>query len=104
MSKNGFEVLDVIFDELEQVVVWCIENCYFDDNCFVGQFIVSWSCKGYGLVCICQEFSQKGIVCQVVDQVMCECDIDWVSFVREQVQCKYGELLFFVFIEKVKVQ
>ncbi|WP_256061239.1 RecX family transcriptional regulator, partial [Klebsiella pneumoniae] len=35
-------------DELEQVVAWCIENRYLDDNRFVGQFIASRSRKGYG--------------------------------------------------------
>ncbi len=48
MSKNGPEALDATPDELEQVVAWCIENRYLDDNRFVGQFIASRSRKGYG--------------------------------------------------------
>ena len=35
---------------------------------------------------------------------MRECDIDWVSFAREQAQRKYGEPLPSAFTEKVKVQ
>ncbi|EIX9600761.1 TPA: recombination regulator RecX [Klebsiella pneumoniae] len=104
MSKNGPEALDVTPDELEQVVAWCIENRYLDDNRFVGQFIASRSRKGYGPARIRQELSQKGIARQVVDQAMRECDIDWVSLAREQAQRKYGEPLPSAFNEKVKVQ
>ncbi|HCJ2334315.1 TPA: recombination regulator RecX [Klebsiella pneumoniae] len=104
MSKNGPEALDVTPDELEQVVAWCIENRYLDDNRFVGQFIASRSRKGYGPARISQELSQKGIARQVVDQAMRECDIDWVSLAREQAQRKYGEPLPSAFNEKVKVQ
>ncbi|KAB7536115.1 recombination regulator RecX [Klebsiella pneumoniae] len=104
MSKNGPEALDVTPDELEQVVAWCIENRYLDDNRFVGQFIASRSRKGYGPARIRQELSQKGIARQVVDQAMRECDIDWVSLAREQAQRKYGEPLPSSFTEKVKVQ
>ena len=104
MSKNGPEALDVTPDELEQVVAWCIENRYLDDNRFVGQFIASRSRKGYGPARIRQELSQKGIARQVVDQAMRECDIDWVSLAREQAQRKYGEPLPSAFTETVKVQ
>ena len=104
MSKNGPEALDATPDELEQVVAWCIENRYLDDNRFVGQFIASRSRKGYGPARIRQELSQKGIARQVVDQAMRECDIDWVSLAREQAQRKYGEPLPSAFTEKVKVQ
>lgn len=100
MSKNGPEALDATPDELEQVVAWCIENRYLDDNRFVGQFIASRSRKGYGPARIRQELSQKGIARQVVDQAMRECDIDWVSLAREQAQRKYGEPLPSAFTEK----
>ena len=104
MSKNGPEALDATPDELEQVVAWCIENRYLDDNRFVGQFIASRSRKGYGPARIRQELSQKGIARQAVEQAMRECDIDWVSLAREQAQRKYGEPLPSSFTEKVKVQ
>lgn len=104
MSKNGPEALDVTPEELEQVVAWCIENRYLDDNRFVGQFIASRSRKGYGPARIRQELSQKGIARQAVEQAMCECDIDWVSLARAQAQRKYGEPLPSAFAEKVKIQ
>lgn len=104
MSKNGPEALDVTPDELEQVVAWCIENRYLDDNRFVGQFIASRSRKGYGPARIRQELSQKGIARQAVEQAMRECDIDWVSLARAQAQRKYGEPLPSAFAEKVKIQ
>lgn len=104
MSKNGPEALDVTPEELEQVVAWCIENRYLDDNRFVGQFIASRSRKGYGPARIRQELSQKGIARQAVEQAMRECDIDWVSLARAQAQRKYGEPLPSAFAEKVKIQ
>lgn len=104
MSKNGPEALDATPDELEQVVAWCIENRYLDDNRFVGQFIASRSRKGYGPARIRQELSQKGIARQAVEQAMRECDIDWVSLARAQAQRKYGEPLPSAFAEKVKIQ
>ena len=60
MSKNGPEALDATPDELEQVVAWCIENRYLDDNRFVGQFIASRSRKGYGPARIRQELTTLG--------------------------------------------
>ncbi|MCQ3859004.1 recombination regulator RecX [Klebsiella quasipneumoniae] len=104
MSKNGPEALDVTPEELEQVVAWCIENRYLDDNRFVGQFIASRSRKGYGPARIRQELSQKGIARQAVEQAMRECDIDWVNLARAQAQRKYGEPLPSAFAEKVKIQ
>ncbi|HCT2238119.1 TPA: recombination regulator RecX [Klebsiella quasipneumoniae subsp. similipneumoniae] len=104
MSKKGPEALDVTPEELEQVVAWCIENRYLDDNRFVGQFIASRSRKGYGPARIRQELSQKGIARQAVEQAMRECDIDWVSLARAQAQRKYGEPLPSAFAEKVKIQ
>ena len=104
MSKNGPEALDVTPEELEQVVAWCIENRYLDDNRFVGQFIASRSRKGYGPARIRQELSQKGIARQAVEQAMRECDIDWVSLARAQAQRKYGEPFPSAFAEKVKIQ
>ena len=104
MSKNGPEALDVTPEELEQVVAWCIENRYLDDNRFVGQFIASRSRKGYGPARIRQELSQKGIARQAVEQAMRECDIDWVSLARAQAQRKYGEPLPSAFAQKVKIQ
>ena len=47
MSKNGPEALDATPDELEQVVAWCIENRYLDDNRFGGQFIASRSRRAF---------------------------------------------------------
>ena len=104
MSKYVPEALDVTPEELEQVVAWCIENRYLDDNRFVGQFIASRSRKGYGPARIRQELSQKGIARQAVEQAMRECDIDWVSLARAQAQRKYGEPLPSAFAEKVKIQ
>lgn len=104
MSKNGPEALDVTPDELEQVVAWCIENRYLDDNRFVGQFIASRSRKGYGPARIRQELNQKGIARESTEKAMRECEIDWSVLARDQACRKYGEPLPGAFSEKVKIQ
>ncbi len=78
MSKNGPEALDATPDELEQVVAWCIENRYLDDNRFVGQFIASRSRKGLWSGAHSPSSARKALRA-VVDRAMRECDIDWVS-------------------------
>lgn len=83
MSKNGPEALDVTPDELEQVVAWCIENRYLDDNRFVGQFIASRSRKGYGPARIRRAQPERHCA-PVVDCAMRKCDIDWVSLARSR--------------------
>ncbi|WEF29134.1 recombination regulator RecX [Klebsiella aerogenes] len=104
MSKNGPETLDVTAEELEQVIGWCIENRYLDDQRFVRQFIASRSRKGYGPARIRQELNQKGIGRSDIESAMRECEIDWALLAKEQAQRKYGEPLPSAFAEKVKIQ
>ena len=104
MSKNGPEKLDITPEELEQVVGWCLENRYLDDQRFVRQFIASRSRKGYGPARIRQELNQKGIGRSDIESAMRECEIDWAALAKEQAQRKYGEPLPSAFTEKVKIQ
>ncbi|HBT3053624.1 recombination regulator RecX [Klebsiella aerogenes] len=104
MSKNGPEKLDITPEELEQVVGWCVENRYLDDQRFVRQFIASRSRKGYGPARIRQELNQKGIGRSDIESAMRECEIDWAALAKEQAQRKYGEPLPSAFTEKVKIQ
>ena len=104
MSKNGPEALDVTPEEVDNVVEWCIENRYLDDERFVRQFIASRSRKGYGPARVRQELKQKGISREAIESSMRECEIDWARLAKEQAQRKYGEPLPSVFAEKVKIQ
>ncbi|MGE0969382.1 recombination regulator RecX [Klebsiella sp. WOUb02] len=104
MGKNGPEALDVMPEEVDRVVAWCIENRYLDDQRFVRQFIASRSRKGYGPARIRQELNQKGITREESERAMRECEIDWAQLAKEQAQRKYGDPLPTVFAEKVKIQ
>ena len=104
MSKNGPEALNVTPEEVDNVVEWCIENRYLDDERFVRQFIASRSRKGYGPARVRQELKQKGISRETIEAAMRECEIDWAQLAKEQAQRKYGEPLPTVFAEKVKIQ
>ena len=104
MSKNGPEALNVTPEEVDNVVEWCIENRYLDDERFVRQFIASRSRKGYGPARVRQELKQKGISRETIEAAMREGEIDWAQLAKEQAQRKYGEPLPTVFAEKVKIQ
>ena len=104
LGKNGPETLEVSAEEVEQVVAWCIDNHYLDDERFVRQFIASRGRKGYGPARIRQELKQKGIAREVSESAMRECTVDWAAQAREQAQRKYGEPLPSAFAEKVKIQ
>ena len=70
MSKNGPEALNVTPEEVDNVVEWCIENRYLDDERFVRQFIASRSRKGYGPARVRQELKQKGISRETIEAAM----------------------------------
>ncbi|MDU7914947.1 MAG: regulatory protein RecX [Klebsiella grimontii] len=89
---------------VDNVVEWCIENRYLDDERFVRQFIASRSRKGYGPARVRQELKQKGISRETIEAAMRECEIDWAQLAKEQAQRKYGEPLPTIFAEKVKIQ
>lgn len=104
MSKNGLEKVEVSQEDLDNVIEWCSENRYLDDERFARQFIASRSRKGYGPARIRQELGQKGLSREIVESAMRDCDIDWSERAREQAQRKFGEPLPTQFAEKVKVQ
>lgn len=103
-GKNGPETLDITPEELEEVISWCLEHRFLDDERFVHQFIASRARKGYGPARIRQELKQKGIERQISESAMRECDIDWGANAREQALRKYGDPLPTEFAAKVKVQ
>ncbi|MBV7404293.1 recombination regulator RecX [Enterobacter sp. ENT03] len=104
MTKSGPEPVDASEDDINNVVNWCFENRYLDDDRFARQFIASRGRKGYGPSRISQELNQKGIGREAAQAAMRECDIDWTAMAREQAYRKYGEPLPTAFAEKVKVQ
>jgi len=104
MSKNGLEKVEVSQEDLDNVIEWCSENRYLDDERFARQFIASRSRKGYGPARIRQELGQKGLSREICESAMRGCDIDWSERAREQAQRKFGEPLPTQFAEKVKVQ
>lgn len=104
MTKNGPEAIEYTEEDLERVIAWCFESNYLDDNRFAERLIASQSRKGYGPARIRQTLSQKGISRPVAEQLMRECEIDWIAAAHEQAERKYGAPLPTEFAAKVKVQ
>ncbi|WP_437887201.1 recombination regulator RecX [Phytobacter sp. V91] len=104
MSKNGPEKIDVSQQDLDNVIGWCAENHYLDDDRFARQFIASRSRKGYGPARIRQELGQKGVSRETCESAMRDCEIEWSERAREQAERKYGTPLPTQFADKVKVQ
>lgn len=91
-------------EEIDQVIAWCYEHRWLDDERFAAQFVTSRSRKGYGPQRIRQELQQKGIARAQCESALAECDIDWTSLAREQAERKFGSPLPKQYPEKAKVQ
>lgn len=91
-------------EEIDQVIAWCYEHRWLDDERFAAQFIASRSRKGYGPQRIRQELQQKGISRAQCESALAECDIDWGMLAREQAERKFGSPLPKQYPEKAKVQ
>ena len=91
-------------EEIDEVIAWCYEHRWLDDERFATQFISSRSRKGYGPQRIRQELQQKGISRTQCEAALAACDIDWMSLAREQAERKFGSPLPKQYPEKAKVQ
>lgn len=75
---------------LTQVIAWCLENNYLDDQRFTRQFILSRSRNGYGPQRIRQDLQLKGIGRDDISQALAESEIDWQQQAAEVAGKKYG--------------
>lgn len=102
--RRGDDEEPVNPEDIERVVVLCLEQHWLDDTRFALRYVESRARKGYGPQRIAQELQHKGITRDGVAQAMAECEVDWESLALEQAQRRFGDPLPKSYPEKAKVQ
>lgn len=90
-------------DLLEQVLDWCQESGWLNDERFTERFIQSRSRKGLGSQRVRLELAQKGIDRESIDLAMEETEVDWAARAAQMAERKYGHPLPTEWKEKAKV-
>lgn len=89
---------------IEQVIAYCYQHNWLDDQRFANSFITGRSRKGYGAQRIRSELMQKGVEKEIVQAALTACDIDWCEQAKQVAQRKFGEPLPVEWKDKAKVQ
>lgn len=89
---------------IEQVIAYCYQHNWLDDQRFARIYIGSRSRKGYGAQRIRSELKQKGVDKELTQAVLVDCDIDWCEQAKLVAQRKFGDELPTEWKEKAKVQ
>jgi|AGFS01.1.fsa_nt_gi Uncharacterized protein conserved in bacteria len=91
-------------ETLENVLLWCTEQGYLNDQRFCQQFMSQRSRRGYGPQRISQDLQRKGIAQDLILETMRSSDIDWQQCAREVAEKKAGRKWPKTYPEKVKLQ
>ncbi|OMQ22223.1 MULTISPECIES: recombination regulator RecX [Serratia] len=89
---------------IEQVIAYCYQHHWLDDQRFANSFIAGRSRKGYGAQRIRSELMQKGVEKEIVQAALAACDIDWCEQAKQIAQRKFGDPLPVEWKDKAKVQ
>ncbi|MFZ1872295.1 MAG: recombination regulator RecX [Chania sp.] len=89
---------------IEQVIAYCYQHNWLDDQRFANSFIAGRSRKGYGAQRIRSELMQKGVEKEIVQTALAACDIDWCEQAKQVAQRKFGDPLPVEWKDKAKVQ
>jgi len=89
---------------IEQVIAYCYQHNWLDDQRFSRVYLESRSRKGYGPQRIRAELLQKGVDKERVQLALEETEIDWGQQAKELAQRKFGDNLPTVWHEKAKLQ
>ncbi|HID9470438.1 TPA: recombination regulator RecX [Serratia liquefaciens] len=89
---------------IEQVIAYCYQHNWLDDQRFARSYIGSRSRKGYGAQRIRSELMQKGVDKELTQTTLADCDIDWCEQAKQVAQRKFGDKLPTDWKEKAKVQ
>jgi regulatory protein len=105
-NRSPAEVTEEPIDPnvIEQVIAYCYQHNWLDDQRFANSYINSRSRKGYGAQRIRSELQQKGVDKEIAQTALAECDIDWCEQAKQVAQCKFGDRLPTDWKEKAKVQ
>lgn len=89
---------------IEQVIAYCYQHNWLDDQRFARSYIGSRSRKGYGAQRIRSELMQKGVDKELTQAALADCEIDWCEQAKQVAQRKFGDQLPTDWKEKAKVQ
>ncbi len=103
-QREGSEHTAVDEDALADVIAWCEENGWLDDDKFTRLFIKSRSNNGYGPQRIRQDLQQKGVTRDLINQGLAESDIDWQQQAEDVARKKYAHKWPTDAREKAKLQ
>lgn len=78
---------------IDQVIAYCYQHNWLDNQRFAYSYIGSRSRKGYGAQRIRSELMQKGVDKALVQDALAECDIDWCEQAKQVAQRKFGDAL-----------
>lgn len=74
---------------IEQVVLYCCESGYVNDQRFTQSYIRIKAGKGLGLKRIQMELQQKGIDSEQIRRALDELELDWYELAKNLYQRKY---------------
>lgn len=77
-------------DDVAQVISWCKQENYLNQQRYLAMLVRSRANKGYGLNYIMQECRQQQISAQQLHACITELGIDWFALAAQQYQKKYG--------------
>lgn len=99
-----FGTPDISSAELEQVIDYCRQKDWLNDNRFASVYVSGRSKKGYGEQKIRMELMQKGIDREIIDAAFAEAAIDQSAQAQAVAWKKFGQPLPTERLEKIKVQ
>lgn len=102
--RDNTPELTVSEKQLDEVIQWCQQQGYLDDNKFSHQYLAQRSRRGYGPQRIRMELQRKGIDNELIQTVMDQSEVDWQVCAKDAAEKKAGRKWPTSFPEKVKLQ
>ncbi|MFZ4833008.1 recombination regulator RecX [Rouxiella sp. Mn2063] len=90
-------------EHVQQVIEYCYQHGWLDDNKFASRYISGRSNKGYGAQRIRSELQQKGVDKEIVNIALENSEVDWSLLAYDVATRKFGQPLPTDWKEKSKV-
>ncbi len=103
-QRDNTPELTVSEQQIAEVIEWCQQQGYLNDNQFCEDYIVQRSRRGYGLLRIRMELQRKGLSDQLISHACEVCAIDWQACAKIAAEKKAGRRWPTTFEEKMKLQ
>lgn len=94
-SNNHIDVdlskLTISNQQIDQVIDYCYQYNWLNDQRYAEQFIRNRSSKGYGPRRIMLELQQKGVAKHIINQALQNTNIEWRKLVESIIKKKFGD-------------